>query len=216
MNLKYILTLSSLSLVTGFGLVFGYIQESDSLILYGLVIGCSLLIGIRIERKIFFHGLLIGFIGGFVTWLIVYLLYPIFLIHNLEAKSSNNIDDRNLILLMAFLTGCHTGLAVGCLSWVFAKFKLGINDIFIAVRRDRKAFLTLRSFFYFCASIILFFASFYCFFMYILSTCSGHPPNTFIGIWIIPVSVFITWILFRFGKILWKKGFDKKPDIDSL
>lgn len=46
-----------------------------------------------------------------------------------------------------------------------------------------------------------------------LTSCSGHPPNSVFGMWIIPLSFFGAGIFLYLTPFLWKAGQKKEPGV---
>jgi hypothetical protein len=199
MNWKLIIALSSYGLVMGIGLGLGFIPENRILFRIGIPFALAVWIGAKIDRKLFLHGFLVGFIGESFKWSTVFILFPAYMDHHF----SGSLEEARYFWLLMIFYGINIAVWVGCLAWLAADLKPYLRSIRGQIS-EKKTVPPTKFFIYIIASLFSFFGSFSCFFM-LLSSCSGHGPIIpKISMWILPISAIAAWIFYRLGKLFLK------------
>ena len=209
MNWKMIIAISTLGIVIGIGLVLGFVHD---IIYYriSIIIIFSLLISIKIDKNKFLNGFIAGLIIECVPSIVVFIFFSTF-IANSNARTVINEKYFDYFMLgYGVLTGIVTGMFIGFLSWLIADLNFNIKPIKLLLNK-KKVSSPINVVFYIIASLLSFFVSIY-FLGLLLSSCSGHPPfkTPKSNILIIIVSVLLTWIFYRLGKLFLKASYNAK------
>ena len=195
MNWKAVIALSTYGILLSAALGLGFITEENRIFTLGIPLSFSLFIGIKIHKKLFLHGFLIGLFIESTKWLTIYLFFPGYIDQNLPFIKAAGHLWREMVF-----GGMNIGVWLGFLSWLIADLKLNFMSVGRQIK-EKRDFLSIKNIFFIITSLLSFFASI-CFFAILLPSCAGHPPIRFIGVWIIPISIIGVLGFYLLGKLL--------------
>ena len=127
MNVRLVLMLSLFGPLVAIATLLGVIHTGwESAVWAVIAVVCAGVLARQAPGKFFLHGFLTGFIAGAVAPLIQALFINQYLAHNPRyadtMKSMPGVSPAVLAVIAAPLWGAVLGVAIGFLTWVWAKF----------------------------------------------------------------------------------------------
>ncbi len=127
LNWKLLKKLSLLGVVMGIATVWGWVGNYEGLAWFLLAVICALVIGRKVRRQHFPHGLLAGAIASLIAQIFQVIFFPAYLANSLEHTADFNqlpIDfpPRLLLALLAPFIAAASGIVLGVMSWAAARY----------------------------------------------------------------------------------------------
>jgi hypothetical protein len=114
LNQKIILQAGSFGFIMGVLNTLGYTQKFELYIWIIIILGSSVIVAKKIDKKVFIHCLLIGLCWGVDTTFIESLFFNTYQNNNLYLNNvfiqTQWINPRILLILLGMFFGCFTGL----------------------------------------------------------------------------------------------------------